>query len=60
VVSSNNLSLSSPEAPEEQPSVSKELALKLECNISGQTNFLMSGILDVRELSDVYSDFTGP
>nr|XP_031861864.1 uncharacterized protein CI109_002693 [Kwoniella shandongensis]KAA5528936.1 hypothetical protein CI109_002693 [Kwoniella shandongensis] len=34
------------EAPEEAPSVSKDTALKLECNISITTNFLVSGILD--------------
>ncbi|KLT39995.1 cysteine proteinase [Cutaneotrichosporon oleaginosum] len=38
--------LSTPEAPEEAPSTSTEKALKLECNISINTNFLMSGIMD--------------
>lgn len=40
--------LSSPEAPAEAPSTMRETVLKLDCNISIQTNFLMTGILDVR------------
>ncbi|BEI82925.1 hypothetical protein CcaverHIS002_0307930 [Cutaneotrichosporon cavernicola] len=38
--------LSTPEAPDEAPSTSTEKALKLSCNISINTNFLMSGIMD--------------
>nr|ODN81355.1 ubiquitin carboxyl-terminal hydrolase 14 [Cryptococcus depauperatus CBS 7841] len=34
------------ETDEEPPSTSTESVLKLECNISGTTNFLMSGIQD--------------
>lgn len=46
--SADKYSLSTPEAPDEPPTMSVEKALKLECNISINTNFLMSGILDVR------------
>lgn len=35
------------EAPHEAASTALETALKLECNISIATNFLMSGIMDV-------------
>lgn len=45
--SANGPRLSTPEAPDETPTSSTEKALKLECNISINTNFLMSGILDV-------------
>ncbi|TXT13476.1 hypothetical protein VHUM_00843 [Vanrija humicola] len=38
--------LTSPEAPDEPPAVSTEHVLKLECNITIDTNFLLSGILD--------------
>ncbi|WOO77819.1 Ubiquitin carboxyl-terminal hydrolase 6 [Vanrija pseudolonga] len=38
--------LTSPEAPNEPPAVSTEHVLKLECNITIDTNFLVSGILD--------------
>lgn len=38
--------MSSPEAPEEPASFSHEKVLKLECNITINTNFLMSGIRD--------------
>ncbi|WVR04392.1 hypothetical protein IAU60_001394 [Kwoniella sp. DSM 27419] len=34
------------EAPDEPPVTTKEKVLKLECNISISTNFLMSGLLD--------------
>lgn len=44
--------LSTPEAPDEAPSTSTEKALKLECNISINTNFLMSGIVDVSSCRD--------
>jgi hypothetical protein len=44
--------LSTPEAPDEAPSTSTEKALKLECNISINTNFLMSGIMDVSLCDD--------
>lgn len=37
------------EAPEEEPSISSEKVLKLECNIAINTNFLHSGIMDVSE-----------
>lgn len=37
-----------PEAPQEPSSTSHEKVLKLECNISITTNFLISGILEVR------------
>jgi ubiquitin carboxyl-terminal hydrolase 14 len=39
--------LSSPEAPEEAPSVTEENVSKVECNISGNTNFMLSGIMEV-------------
>lgn len=35
------------EAPEEPVSIAHESALKLECNISISTNFLLSGVLEV-------------
>lgn len=38
--------MSCPEAPEEPASFSTEKVLKLECNITINTNFLMSGIRD--------------
>lgn len=38
------------EAPDEPERVSEEEALKLECNISINTNFLASGILDVSQV----------
>ncbi|KAI0255580.1 cysteine proteinase [Lactifluus subvellereus] len=38
--------LSSPEAPDEPPSVSEENVLKVECNITGNTNFMHSGITE--------------
>lgn len=38
--------MSCPEAPEEPASFSAEKVLKLECNITINTNFLMSGIRD--------------
>lgn len=36
------------EAPEEPPTVVTEKVLKIECNISITTNFMASGIKDVR------------
>jgi ubiquitin carboxyl-terminal hydrolase 14 len=38
--------LSSPEAPDEPPSVSEENVLKVECNITVNTNFMLSGIME--------------
>ncbi|KAN0141942.1 hypothetical protein V8E53_000404 [Lactarius tabidus] len=38
--------LSSPEAPDEPPSVSEENVLKVECNITGNTNFMLAGIME--------------
>jgi len=35
------------EAPEEPVSIAQESALKLECNISISTNFLLAGVLEV-------------
>ncbi|KIK57595.1 hypothetical protein GYMLUDRAFT_46157 [Collybiopsis luxurians FD-317 M1] len=37
--------LSTPEAPEEPPTVTIEKILKIECNITGQTNYMHAGIL---------------
>ncbi|KAG7087727.1 hypothetical protein E1B28_013673 [Marasmius oreades] len=37
--------LSSPEAPEEPPTVATEKIMKIECNITAQTNYMHSGIL---------------
>ncbi|KAK1228358.1 deubiquitinating enzyme [Marasmius sp. AFHP31] len=37
--------LSSAEAPDEPPTVSTEKIMKIECNITGQTNYMHSGIL---------------
>ena len=39
--------LSTPEAPDEPPSVSEENVLKVECNITGNVNFMHSGITEV-------------
>lgn len=39
------------EAPEEPSTVSTEKVLKIECNISITTNFMLSGIMDVRSAS---------
>ena len=39
--------LSSPEAPDEPPTVSEENVLKVECNITSTTNFMLSGIMEV-------------
>jgi len=36
------------EAEDEPSTVSVERVLKIECNISGTTNFMHPGILDVR------------
>ncbi|THV03496.1 cysteine proteinase [Dendrothele bispora CBS 962.96] len=36
--------LASPEAPEEAPSISTERIMKIECNITSQTNYMHSGI----------------
>lgn len=36
------------EAQDEPPTVSVERVLKIECNISGTTNFMHTGIMDVR------------
>ncbi|KAI9511232.1 hypothetical protein F5148DRAFT_975515 [Russula earlei] len=38
--------LSSPEAPDEPPSAVEENVSKVECNISGNTNFMISGIME--------------
>ncbi|KAH9031899.1 hypothetical protein EDB85DRAFT_2238762 [Lactarius pseudohatsudake] len=38
--------LSSPEAPDEPPSVNEESVLKVECNITVSTNFMLSGIME--------------
>jgi len=38
--------LSSPEAPEEPPSVSEEKVSKVACDITGNTNFMISGIME--------------
>lgn len=40
--------LKSAEAPEEQPTVSKEQFLEVKCNISGTTNYMMQGISEAR------------
>ncbi|KAF9261991.1 cysteine proteinase [Marasmius fiardii PR-910] len=37
--------LSSPEAPDETPTVATEKIMKIECNITGQTNYMHSGII---------------
>jgi len=38
--------LSSPEAPDEPPTVNEENVLKVDCNITGNTNFMLSGIME--------------
>jgi hypothetical protein len=35
------------EAPEEEPSIQSEKSFKVDCNITGTTNFMHSGILSV-------------
>lgn len=42
--------LESTEAPDEEPTVSKEQFLELKCNISMSTNYMMQGIAEVRRL----------
>ena len=39
------------EAPDEPASVSTEQVLKIECNISITTNFMLTGIMNVRSTS---------
>ncbi|BGP03291.1 Ubiquitin carboxyl-terminal hydrolase 6 [Rhodotorula toruloides] len=41
--------LKSAEAPEEEPTVSKEQFLEVKCNISGTTNYMMQGISESME-----------
>ncbi|CAD6583113.1 MAG: deubiquitinating enzyme [Tremellales sp. Tagirdzhanova-0007] len=41
------------EAPEESPTTTSERVLKLECNITIATNFMLSGILDVSSVYDL-------
>ncbi|TNY17430.1 hypothetical protein DMC30DRAFT_419798 [Rhodotorula diobovata] len=41
--------LKSAEAPEEEPTVSKEQFLELKCNISAQTNYMMQGLSESME-----------
>jgi hypothetical protein len=43
-----NDSLKSVEAPDEEPTVSKEQFLELKANISMNTNYMMQGISEVR------------
>lgn len=45
-------SLKSAEAPDEEPTVSKEKFLELKCNISMSTNYMMQGIAEVRAIYD--------
>jgi ubiquitin carboxyl-terminal hydrolase 14 len=42
------LRLKCDEAPEEEPTVTVDKVLKIECNISITTNYMASGIADVR------------
>lgn len=42
------ISMKCDEAPEEPPTVSREKILKLQCNISGSTNYMHTGIMEVR------------
>lgn len=39
------------DAPDEEPTITTEKVLKLECNITINTNFLHTGIMDVRKPS---------
>lgn len=41
------------EAPDELPTTMKEKITKIACNISKDTNFMHSGIMSVRSLSQV-------
>ncbi|GAA5945898.1 hypothetical protein JCM3775_003340 [Rhodotorula graminis] len=41
--------LKSAEAPDEEPTVSKEAFLELKCNISSQTNYMMQGLSESME-----------
>ena len=43
------------EAPDELPVISTEKVLKIECNITINTNFMLTGIMNVRV--DVSLDF---
>lgn len=36
------------EAPEEPPTTTKEKIFKIQCNISSSTNYMHTGIMDVR------------
>jgi len=47
--SENDPRLRCDEAPEEPVSVSSEQVLKIECNISITTNFMLTGIMNVRD-----------
>lgn len=38
------------EAPDEEPTVLKEPFLEIKCNISSTTNYMTSGITEVRQL----------
>lgn len=40
--------LQCPEAPDEPVTTTKERVLKLECNINISTNYMTTGILEVR------------
>lgn len=42
------------EAPEEPASVSTEQVLKIECNITISTNYMLSGIMNVRRILYVF------
>lgn len=48
----SSYSLKSAEAPDEEPTVSKEKFLELKCNISMSTNYMMQGIAEVRATYD--------
>lgn len=47
-------SLKSDEAPEEQPSITVERVLKIECNITANTNYMHNGILNVCPLTEYF------
>lgn len=49
-------SLQCPEAPDEPVSTSKERVLKLECNINISTNYMVTGILEVRSRNTFKAD----
>lgn len=51
----NTYRLSCDEAPEEPPSITHENILKIECNINISTNYMLTGIMNVRIYLLIYN-----